>query len=75
MLARYRLQDAAAAIDAGEVDDLAELAVSLGWFDQAHFSRDFRAVVGMPPSAYLQRARPQTTGSDGERPAVSGGPA
>ena len=57
VLARYRLQDAAAAIDAGQVTDLAGLAVSLGWFDQAHFSRDFRAVVGMPPSAYLNRAR------------------
>jgi transcriptional regulator GlxA family with amidase domain len=57
VLARYRLQDAAAAIDAGEVVDLADLATSLGWFDQAHFSRDFRAVVGMPPSAYLARAR------------------
>lgn len=57
VLARYRLQDAAAAIDAGEVDDLAGLAASLGWFDQAHFSRDFRAVVGLTPSAYLRRAR------------------
>ena len=57
VLARYRLQDAAAAIDAGAVDDLAGLAASLGWFDQAHFSRDFRAVVGVPPTAYLQRAR------------------
>lgn len=57
VLARYRLQDAAAAIDAGEVVDLADLATSLGWFDQAHFSRDFRAVVGMPPSAYLALAR------------------
>ena len=57
VLARYRLQDAAAAIDAGAVDDLAGLAASLGWFDQAHFSRDFRSVVGVPPSAYLARAR------------------
>jgi transcriptional regulator GlxA family with amidase domain len=57
VLARYRLQDAAAAIDQGAVDDLAVLAAELGWFDQAHFSRDFRAVVGTTPSAYLQRAR------------------
>jgi transcriptional regulator GlxA family with amidase domain len=63
VLARYRLQDAAAAIDAGEVDDLAGLAASLGWFDQAHFSRDFRAVTGTTPSAYLRRARAaQSTG-------------
>jgi AraC-like DNA-binding protein len=57
VLARYRLQDAAAAIDDGDVEDLAGLAASLGWFDQAHFSRDFRSVVGLTPSVYLQRAR------------------
>jgi AraC-like DNA-binding protein len=59
VLARYRLQDAAASIDAGQVTDLASLAAELGWFDQAHFSRDFRSVVGVPPSAYLARAREQ----------------
>jgi AraC-like DNA-binding protein len=57
VLARYRLQDAASSIDAGEVTDLAALAAELGWFDQAHFSREFRAVVGTTPSAYLARAR------------------
>jgi AraC-like DNA-binding protein len=57
VLARHRLQDAAAAIDAGEVEDLAQLATDLGWFDQAHFSRDFRAVVGVTPSSYLAAAR------------------
>ena len=57
VLARYRLQDAAASIDAGEVTDLAGLAADLGWFDQAHFSRDFRAVVGTTPSSYLARVR------------------
>jgi AraC-like DNA-binding protein len=57
VLARYRLQDATATIDAGGVGDLAGLAASLGWFDQAHFSRDFRAVTGTTPSAYLRRAR------------------
>jgi AraC-like DNA-binding protein len=63
VLARYRLQDAAALIDSGAVDDLAGLAASLGWFDQAHFSRDFRAVVGTTPSAYLQQARALTSSS------------
>ncbi len=56
VLARYRLHDALAAIDAGE-DDLAGLAASLGWFDQAHFTRDFRAAVGTTPSAYLRQFR------------------
>ncbi|WP_369130311.1 helix-turn-helix domain-containing protein [Modestobacter roseus] len=73
VLARYRLQDAAAAIDAG-ADDLAGLAASLGWFDQSHFSRDFRAVVGVPPSAYLARARadPGTGRVRPARPRTSG---
>ncbi len=62
VLARFRLQDAAALIDAGGVEDLAGLAADLGWFDQAHFSRDFRAVVGTTPSAYLQRARRTAAG-------------
>lgn len=56
LLARHRLQDAAAAIDAGE-SDLAGLASDLGWFDQAHFSRDFRATVGVTPSSYLASVR------------------
>jgi AraC-like DNA-binding protein len=59
VLARYRLQDAAASIDAGDMTDLAGLAAELGWFDQAHFSRDFHSVVGVTPSAYLARARAQ----------------
>ena len=74
VLARYRLHDAVAAVDAGEVDDLAALAAGLGWFDQAHFSRDFRAVVGTAPSAYLRRAgraaRPaRSPGASAGRPA------
>ncbi len=56
VLARHRLWDATAAIDAGGVEDLAALAAELGWFDQAHFSRDFRATVGCTPSEYLAQA-------------------
>lgn len=56
VLARYRLHDAVATIDAGGVTDLAALAAQLGWYDQAHFTRDFRDVVGTTPAAYARRA-------------------
>lgn len=52
VLRRYRLQDAAAAIDAGQGHDLAGLATSLGFADHAHLARAFTAVVGVPPSRY-----------------------
>jgi len=55
VLARYRLHDALTSMDSGQVDDLADLAASMGWFDQAHFSRDFRREVGVTPSSYLSR--------------------
>ena len=56
VLARYRMHDAVGELDAGYVGALADLAARYGWFDQAHFSRDFTRLVGEPPSAY-QRAR------------------
>ena len=42
-------------IDAGQAADLASLALELGWFDQAHFTRDFTALVGQSPAAYAAR--------------------
>lgn len=60
VLQRARLHDAVARVDAaalaGDDLDLAALAVELGWFDQAHFTRDFTAMVGQPPAAYARRA-------------------
>lgn len=35
-------------------------AVERGYYDQAHFNRDFRARVGCAPGEYLQRARAGT---------------
>jgi transcriptional regulator GlxA family with amidase domain len=55
VLQRFRLQDAQLMLDEGGVTDLAALAASLGWFDQAHFTRDFPAVVRVPPRAYATR--------------------
>lgn len=52
VLQRFRLHDAQAMLDDGWSGDLAELAARLGWFDQAHFARDFGDLVGVPPSRY-----------------------
>ena len=55
VLARYRMHDAVGELDAGYAGALADLAARYGWFDQAHFTRDFTRLVGEPPSAYQRR--------------------
>jgi AraC-like DNA-binding protein len=52
VLRRYRLQEAAEQLAAGERRDWTRLALDLGYFDHAHFIRDFRAVVGRSPAEY-----------------------
>ncbi|MGY3040946.1 transcriptional regulator GlxA family with amidase domain [Rhodanobacter sp. TND4EL1] len=61
---RLRLNLAAAML-AGEVHDMSEVAIRCGYFDQAHFSRAFREAFGLPPGSYRQRARsmPRQPGS------------
>lgn len=55
VLARYRLHDAVSALDGGWTGSLTDLAHAHGWYDQAHFIRDFTALVGVPPSHYRSR--------------------
>jgi AraC-like DNA-binding protein len=54
VLRRYRLLDAAEAVRGGERVSWAEVAVDLGYADQAHLIRDFRAAIGQTPAAYAQ---------------------
>jgi AraC-like DNA-binding protein len=56
LIQRYRLQEAAAALRSGEAPSLAELAVELGYADQAHFGREFKTVIGETPGAYSTAA-------------------
>ena len=55
LIRRFRLQEASARIAEGQAVDLTELAYALGYADQAHFSRDFKRLVGVPPSSYAAR--------------------
>lgn len=52
VLGRYRMHDVVAELDAGYAGSLTDLALRHGWYDQAHFTRDFTALVGVPPSRY-----------------------
>jgi AraC-like DNA-binding protein len=57
VIRRFRLHEAADRLASGEEPDLAALAQRLGYFDQAHFTSDFRKLVGQTPAHYRQRER------------------
>ncbi len=52
VLRRYRLLDAAELVRDGQAVVWAEVADQLGYADQAHLVRDFRAAIGQTPAAY-----------------------
>jgi AraC-like DNA-binding protein len=57
VIRRFRLHEAADRLANGEALDLAALALSLGYFDQSHFSSDFRKLVGQSPARYREQSR------------------
>jgi AraC-like DNA-binding protein len=52
VMRRARLHEAAERADSGARVDWAQLAVDLGYADQAHLTRDFTATIGVPPARY-----------------------
>ncbi len=54
VIRRYRLHEAMARLESGAACDLAGLALDLGYADQAHFNRDFKAVLGRTPGGYAK---------------------
>ncbi len=61
-LTEYRINEACKLLRAGNLS-IAEVAVSVGFFDQFYFSRVFKRAKGVPPSKYL------TSQADADRPA------
>ena len=57
VIQRYRLIEAVERLTEGAELDSAALAQELGYFDQAHFIRDFRGIVGRPPADYARSVR------------------
>jgi AraC-like DNA-binding protein len=52
VISRYRLHEALERLHAPAGINFTDLALELGYFDQAHFIRDFRKLVGQSPAAY-----------------------
>ena len=60
-----RFQRALAALRSGQHPDLAGLALELGYYDQAHFTREFRGFSGLTPGECLRRQPPGSLGVAG----------
>ncbi|MBM0256333.1 AraC family transcriptional regulator [Micromonospora sp. 4G55] len=56
VIRRYRLQEAIERAAEGP-PDWSALAADLGYSDQAHLVRDFTAVTGVSPTAYVRSLR------------------
>lgn len=55
VIRRFRLHEAAARIDEGASVDWPRLALELGYADQTHFIKDFKAIIGKTPTEYGRR--------------------
>lgn len=52
VIRRYRLHELIEKFNSGEKLDLPQLALELGYFDQAHLINDFKSIVGFSPTEY-----------------------
>lgn len=60
VIIRFRLQEAAALLAENKQVDKTQLALDLGYFDQAHFVKDFKSIVGKTPAEYAQTMHPES---------------
>ena len=54
VIQRFRIQEVAERIEKEKTIHYAEMALDLGYYDQAHFIRDFKKTIGLSPEEYLK---------------------
>jgi AraC-like DNA-binding protein len=57
VIRRYRLHELVERTNSGEESDWSQLALELGYFDQAHLINDFRSITGYSPTEYKEILR------------------
>jgi AraC-like DNA-binding protein len=57
VIRRYRLHELVEKFNSGGKMDWADLALELGYFDQAHLINDFKSIVGYSPVQYQKSVR------------------
>jgi AraC-like DNA-binding protein len=55
VIRRYRLHELIEKLNSGEQMNWAQVAVELGYFDQAHLINDFKSIVGASPVQYQKQ--------------------
>ncbi|UKS25663.1 AraC family transcriptional regulator [Paenibacillus sp. HWE-109] len=54
VIGRYRLQEAAELMEKGGMPDWSKLSQDLGYYDQAHFIKTFKSMIGKSPEEYVK---------------------
>jgi AraC-like DNA-binding protein len=54
VIQRFRLHELVERLNSGNRPDWCQVALELGYFDQAHLINTFKSIVGYPPAQYLK---------------------
>jgi AraC-like DNA-binding protein len=66
VIQRYRLHEAMERITQQPDCNRTELALALGYFDQSHFLRDFKMILGISPGEYAMKQKKEKHGNTTE---------